>query len=361
MENILVTGGAGFIGSNFIRFLLKEEPEIKVFNIDALTYSSSKENLNNLSAPDRYRFQEGNICNRELIEHVIRTNRIDTVVNFAAETHVDRSIISPGSFITTNIIGTFTLLQAARQVWQKEGLLPMKEVRFHQVSTDEVYGELGQAESAFSESAPYAPSSPYAATKAAGDHIIRAYGRTYGLPINITISSNNYGEYQYPEKLIPFTIIRAMKGEQIPIYGSGEQIRDWIYVIDHCKSILTVLKRGRNGETYNVGGEIQLSNLDLVKKVCSILDTRFSAPGEKPHSSLIEFVEDRPGHDSRYGLDISKIKEELGWIPLEPFDRGLRVTVEWYLNQSDWISLFVDRPAFQEWVSRNYNSRNMET
>ncbi len=355
MHNVLVTGGAGFIGSNFIRYLLRMEPEARIVNLDALTYAGSEENLRDLSDPARHKFVHGDICDRDLVTRVLREHEIDTIVHFAAESHVDRSILGPGPFIQTNVGGTLTLLDAAREFWLEEAPGRSEEPRFHHVSTDEVYGSLKPNDPPFTESTPYAPKSPYAASKAASDHLVRAYRHTYGLPVTISNCSNNYGPYQFPEKLIPLMILNAQRGKSLPIYGDGQQVRDWLYVEDHCEAIHLILRRGRSGETYNIGGGNQPTNLTIVQTLCDMLDELRPAAGS--YQGLIQYVTDRPGHDRRYAMDISKIRGELGWTPRHTLEEGLRLTVEWFLAHPDWISAIQKQDAYQEWIDQNYHSR----
>lgn len=357
MKNVLVTGGAGFIGSNFIRFLQKTEPEVHIYNLDILSYAGSQENLRDLPFPERHTFIKGDICERDLLNHLFHLNKIDTVVHFAAETHVDRSILNPDRFLHTNVIGTFTLLEAARQYWLSEKALPSDDLRFHHISTDEVYGYLKPNDPAWTESTPYAPSSPYSASKAASDHYVRAYGHTYGLPYTITNCSNNYGPYQFPEKLIPLMILNALDGKSLPIYGDGGQIRDWLYVEDHCEAIWMVLRKGRTGQTYNVGGGYQPTNLELVQHLCSSLDELSPHSPFRPHASLIRFVKDRPGHDRRYAIDITKIKTQLGWQPRHTLGTGVQKTIEWYLSNPGWISAIRQQQDYQLWLEQNYDKR----
>ncbi|MDR3574729.1 MAG: dTDP-glucose 4,6-dehydratase [Anaerolineaceae bacterium] len=357
MQNILITGGAGFIGSNFIHYLLSIEPKAYIVNLDALTYAGSLENLKNLPAPDRYEFVRGDICNRLLVDQLLQTYHIDTIVHFAAESHVDRSILAPSQFVQTNIVGTFTLLEASRQFWLHERVLPLDEVRFHHVSTDEVFGSLRSSDPAFSEKTAYAPNSPYSASKASSDHLVRAYYHTYGLPVTITNCSNNYGPRQFPEKMVPLMILNALKGRPLPVYGDGKQVRDWLYVVDHCEAILKVIQNGKLGETYNVGGNNQPSNLDVIALICSILDKRFPKSKDNPHGQLIQFVTDRPGHDRRYAMDIRKIQSELGWQPKESFETGMEKTIDWYLGHTDWVSVILQQPNYREWIDKNYTER----
>lgn len=357
MRNLLVTGGAGFIGSNFIRHLLNSEAVIHLVNLDALTYAGSLDNLTAVADDDRYSFIRGNICDGAMVTDLLRQRKIDTVVHFAAESHVDRSIHNPGQFITTNVVGTQTLLDACRQVWLEEKSLPLAEVRFHHVSTDEVYGSLKPHDPAFNEVTPYAPNSPYAASKAASDHLVRAYHHTYGLPVTVTNCSNNYGPFQFPEKLIPLMILNALAGKPLPVYGDGQQIRDWLYVDDHCEAIKLVLTQGRVGETYNIGGNNQPSNLEIVQQLCSLLDELVPNSSFAPHASLIQFVADRPGHDRRYAIDLTKIQSELGWQPRQSLATGLRNTVEWYLTNQYWIETIQRQNNYQQWLENNYQQR----
>jgi dTDP-glucose 4,6-dehydratase len=357
MKNILVTGGAGFIGSNFVRYLLNVEPDIRIVNLDLLSYAGSQENLMDLPSAGRHTFVRGDICDRPLVDHLFHLYNIDTVVNFAAETHVDRSILYPEHFLRTNVIGTFTLLEAARAYWIAEKALPGADLRFHHISTDEVFGTLKPSEPAWSEDTPYSPSSPYSASKAAADHYVRAYGHTYGLPYSITHCTNNYGPYQFPEKLIPLMILNALDGKPLPIYGDGAQIRDWLFVEDHCEAIWLVLSRGKVGQTYNIAAGSQPTNLEVVTHLCTALDELLPASPSIPHASLMRFVPDRPGHDRRYALDISKIKSELGWAPRETLGSGLQKTIQWYLDNPGWISAIRLQHDYQEWLERNYDKR----
>ena len=357
MKNVLVTGGAGFIGSNFTRFLQLAEPDVHIFNLDILSYAGSQENLRDLPFPERHTFIKGDICEGDLLNHLFHANKIDTVVHFAAETHVDRSILNPDRFLHTNVIGTFSLLEAARQYWLSEKALPSDDLRFHHISTDEVYGYLRPNDPAWTESTPYAPSSPYSASKAASDHFVRAYGHTYGLPYTITNCSNNYGPYQFPEKLIPLMILNALDGKPLPIYGDGGQIRDWLYVEDHCEAIWVVLRGGRTGQTYNIGGGSQPTNLEVVQQICVALDELSPHSPIRPHASLMRFVPDRPGHDRRYAIDITKIKTQLGWQPRHSLGIGIQKTIEWYLSNLRWISAIRQQQDYQLWLEQNYDKR----
>ncbi len=357
MHNVMVTGGAGFIGSNFVRYLLANEPEVRIINLDALTYAGRLQNLDDLPSPERHMFVHGDICDRELVDGLLHQYAVDTVVHFAAETHVDRSILGPASFIQTNINGTFTLLEAARQAWLVDKILPVGQVRFHHISTDEVFGALRPDDPPFNERTPYAPNSPYAASKAASDHLVRAYHTTYGLPVLITNCSNNYGPYQFPEKLIPLMILNGRDGKPLPVYGDGMQVRDWLFVEDHCEAIRLVLTRGRVGETYAIGGNNQPANIEIVNTICEILDELQTAVTHKPHASLIQYVPDRPGHDRRYAMDTTRIQGELGWQPRQSLKSGLCKTVRWYLDHPGWIEAIVQQPDYQGWVNKNYSNR----
>ena len=354
MSSLLVTGGAGFIGANFVRYLLNVDSQVQIINLDSLTYAGKRENLGNLPDESRHTFIEGDICNKELVSAILRKHVVDTVVHFAAETHVDRSILDPAPFVQTNVIGTFTLLEAARQIWAGDG----SGRRFHHVSTDEVFGSLDPGDSAFTESTPYQPRSPYSASKAASDHLVRSYFHTYNMPITITNCSNNYGPYQFPEKLIPLMILNAIQGKPLPIYGDGKQVRDWLYVEDHCEAIWLVIEKGIPGETYNVGGVNQPYNIDLVKEICSILDE--IKPAKESYSSLIMNVPDRLGHDRRYAMDIKKIHDDLGWKPKHDIESGLRETVKWYLDNSDWLRTVMSQDGYQIWLEENYSKRGKE-
>ena len=330
MKRLLVTGGAGFIGSNFVRYWLQRHPDDRLVNLDALTYAGNPDNLAELQDHPSYRFVQGDIGDMALVGGLLRDERIDTLVNFAAESHVDRSILGPDAFIKTNINGTFNLLEAARAAWSGD----LGTRRFLHVSTDEVYGSLAPDAPAFTEQHQYAPNSPYSASKAASDHLVRAYHHTYGLPTLTTNCSNNYGPYQFPEKLIPLILLNALEGKPLPIYGDGMNIRDWLYVEDHCGGIEAVLEGGRLGEVYNIGGNNEWTNIDIVNLVCARLDAL--RPGPKPYRDLITYVRDRPGHDRRYAIDSSKMKTELGWEPAHRFETGIEQTLHWYLQHLDW-------------------------
>lgn len=348
---ILVTGGAGFIGSNFIYYILKKKPKWKIVILDDLTYAGQLENLNNISNCN-YTFIKGNICDQMLVERILVDYGIDTIVHFAAETHVDRSIEIPEPFIETNIVGTYKLLEACRNIWHKGNDWFGK--RFHHISTDEVYGTLENDSPAFTENSPYSPNSPYSASKASSDHLVRAYHKTYNLPITITNSSNNYGPYQFPEKFIPLIIHNAVIGKHIPIYGHGNHIRDWLYVNDHCEAILGVLIGGVNGETYNIGGRNQITNINLVIKICNLIDEYIPQSPNVPHKKLIKFTHDRSGHDFRYEMNFSKIENELGWSPKHTIEEGLKKTIEWYVRNPEWISKITGEKEFIEMICKFY-------
>jgi dTDP-glucose 4,6-dehydratase len=357
MRNILVTGGAGFIGSNFIRLVLDKEPDIQIVNLDLLTYAGSIENLKDMPGQDRHLFVKGDIADQALVNGILNHHKIDTIVHFAAETHVDRSILGPAQFIQTNIIGTFTLLECARKYWLDQKGVSLEEARFHHVSTDEVFGSLSPSDPPFNENTPYDPRSPYSASKASSDHLVRAYYHTYGLPITISNCTNNYGPYQFPEKLIPLMITNAMRGKSLPVYGDGQQVRDWLYVQDHCDAILTILTNGKPGDTYAIGGDNQPPNLTLIKQICGILDELFPESANTPHEKLIQFVADRPGHDRRYDMDISKIRAELGWQPKESLGSGLTRTIKWYASHPEWLHAIQTSDTYQAWMATNYTTR----
>ncbi len=329
-SQVLVTGGAGFIGASFVHHLIGSDPSARVVNLDALTYAGSLANLAGVAGNDRYRFVKGDITDRALVDALLREHRIDTIVHFAAESHVDRSITGPAAFVHTNVVGTFTLLDAARRLWLDEERRDAASCRFHHISTDEVYGSLGPADPQFNEATSYSPNSPYSASKAASDHFVRAYHHTYGLPVTTTNCSNNYGPLQHPEKFIPTVIRACQKGLPIPVYGTGSNIRDWLYVEDHCRGLDAVLRRGEPGCVYNIGGDNEWVNLDIARLICGIFDEL--RPEGAPHARLITFVKDRAGHDFRYAIDAAKIKRELGWAPIETFETGIRKTITWYLH-----------------------------
>lgn len=364
IENcILVTGGAGFIGSNFIQEWMQStasQGTAKIVNLDLLTYAGNPGNLASLADNPSYSLVQGDICDELLVERIFTEHRPRAVVHFAAESHVDRSITGPEAFLRTNIDGTFKLLRAARKYFEGLSGDDRDDFRFLHVSTDEVYGTLTQSDPAFHEQTPYAPNSPYAASKASSDHLVRAWVHTYGLPAIVTNCSNNYGPYQFPEKLIPLMIMLALQGKPLPVYGDGQQVRDWLYVEDHCSALRTVLERGRIGETYNIGGGNQQSNLSVVQTLCALLDELRPASTFAPHAHLIRFVQDRPGHDRRYAIDARKIESELGWRAAEDFETGLRKTVQWYLNNSAWIES-VTTGAYRQWITRNYENRPEHT
>jgi len=352
---IFVTGGAGFIGANFVLDWVAATGE-PVVNIDALTYAGNLESLKSLDGDARHVFAQGDIGDRALIDRLLAEHQPRAIVHFAAESHVDRSIHGPGAFVQTNVNGTFTLLEAARGHWMQLPAGKKQEFRFLHVSTDEVYGSLGPTDAPFTETHPYEPNSPYSASKAASDHLVRAWHHTYGFPVLTTNCSNNYGPYHFPEKLIPLMIVNALAGKPLPVYGDGQQVRDWLYVKDHCAAIRQVLARGKVGETYNVGGWNEKPNLEIVHTVCALLDElRPDTAG--PYSRLITYVTDRPGHDRRYAIDARKLERELGWKPAETFETGIRKTVLWYLDDADWVAR-VQSGAYREWVSRNYADRS---
>jgi dTDP-glucose 4,6-dehydratase len=353
---MLITGGCGFIGSNFVRHTLEHYKEYRLINLDKLTYAGNPGNLTDIENSPRYRFVKGDIGDADLVQKIFAEEKIDTVVHFAAESHVDRSITGPAEFIRTNILGTFTLLEAAREAWLKNGDSAGKEYRFLHVSTDEVYGSLGET-GAFQETTAYDPRSPYSASKASSDHLVSAYFHTYGLPTLITNCSNNYGPYQFPEKLIPLVINNALQGKALPVYGDGKNVRDWLYVIDHCEAILTVLHKGKTGETYNIGGNSEKQNIEIVSTICDILDEKVGLlPGEKARRSRGTYVKDRAGHDRRYAIDATKIRTELGWTPQVNFADGMRKTVEWYLDHQAWIAS-VTTGAYREYYEKMYGGR----
>ncbi|WP_427310862.1 dTDP-glucose 4,6-dehydratase [Cupriavidus sp. H39] len=352
MSHILVTGGAGFIGANFVLAWLSDKSADGVVNVDKLTYAGNRKTLTSVEDDPRHVFSQTDICDREALDKLFATYKPRAVVHFAAESHVDRSIHGPGEFIQTNIVGTFTLLEAARAYWSGLAEPVKSDFRFLHVSTDEVFGSLSETDPQFSETTPYAPNSPYSASKAASDHLVRAYHHTYGLPVLTTNCSNNYGPYHFPEKLIPLVIANALAGKPLPIYGDGKNVRDWLYVRDHCSAIREVLSRGRLGETYNVGGWNEKTNLDVVHTLCDLLD-ELSPKATGSYRDQITFVKDRPGHDRRYAIDARKLERELGWKPAETFETGLRKTVQWYLDNQAWVQ-DVMSGEYRNWVAKQY-------
>ena len=348
---ILVTGGAGFIGSNFVLDWIAAEGT-PVVNLDKLTYAGNPANLASLKGDSRYVFAQGDICDRTLVASLLQKHQPQAIVHFAAESHVDRSIHGPGEFVQTNVVGTFSLLEETRAYWSALDAGTREQFRFLHVSTDEVYGSLGMDDPAFSETTPYAPNSPYAASKAGSDHLVRAYHHTYGLPTVTTNCSNNYGPLQFPEKLIPLMILNALNGKALPVYGDGKNVRDWLHVSDHCSGIRAALAKGKPGETYNIGGNSEKTNLEVVHAVCTILDELH--PSGAPHAKLITYVKDRPGHDQRYAINAEKIRCELGWEPRERFEKGLRRTVEWYLAHHEWVDSVLTG-EYRKWVDKQYS------
>lgn len=364
-QTLLVTGAAGFIGANFVHYWMTKYPEDKIVALDALTYAGNRANLAPVEDSANFRFVHANILEQALIEDVLRDDAVDTIVHFAAESHVDRSILGPDAFLETNIMGTHSLLKAAKKVWLDEGKLP-KGHRFHHVSTDEVYGTLGPNDPAFREDTPYAPNSPYSASKAASDHLVRSYHHTYGLDVTTSNCSNNYGPYHFPEKLIPLVITNILFNKPLPIYGDGQQIRDWLYVEDHARGIELVIRKGVVGETYNIGGINEWANIDIVKLICQLMDEQFAqtpalverfpeaqAAIKQDSASLITFVKDRPGHDRRYAIDPAKANDVLGYEPNESFETGIRKTIQWYLDNQPWWGAVMDG-SYKEWVSKQY-------
>ena len=352
-DTILVTGGAGFIGSNFLLHWLATE-RTPVINLDKLTYAGNLRNLESISTDRRYTFVHGDIGDRKLVRQILRDHRPRAIVHFAAERHVDRSIRGPDDFIKTNVNGTFSLLEEARTYWMELPEIERRGFRFQHVSTDEVYGSLGPDDAPFHEKTRYEPNSPYSASKAASDHLVRAYHHTYKLPVLTTNCSNNYGPFQFPEKLIPLMILNAHHGTQLPVYGDGKNVRDWVYVGDHCEAVRAVLAGGRVGETYNIGGNNQKPNVDVVETICSLMDELSPNDPVVPHRQLITFVQDRPGHDRRYAIDTTKIEQELGWKPRETFETGLRKTVRWYLDHMEWVTE-VTSGAYRQWIATQYS------
>ena len=353
-KKILVTGGSGFIGSNFIRTSLREKKEWEIVNLDALTYAGNPMNLSGLpkELEQRYSFIQGNICDEALVKKLFNENDFHGVLHFAAESHVDRSILGPKTFIDTNVNGTFNLLNTSLEYWKSRD---KKQFRFLHVSTDEVYGSLGP-EGYFTETTPYDPSSPYSASKAASDHIAKSYQRTYGLPVVVTNCSNNYGPYQFPEKLIPLILMNIIEEKSLPVYGDGMNVRDWLYVEDHCDAILKVFDQGRPGETYNIGGGAEYTNIGIVNLLCDLLDKRLDRNKEASSKRLIQFVDDRPGHDRRYAIDASKIRNELGWKPAYSFESAIEKTIDWYLSNKGWVES-VRSGAYRDWLKTNYDKR----
>lgn len=355
MKSYLTTGGSGFIGTNFIRHALAARPDWRIVNLDALTYAGNPGNLEDLATDqaERYRFVQGDIRDASLLERLFSEENFEGVIHFAAESHVDRSILGPEAFVQTNVEGTFRLLDAGLKSWQTRDR--PAGFRFLHISTDEVYGSLGR-EGYFTEQTPYDPSSPYSASKAASDHFVRAYFRTYGFPTLITNCSNNYGPYQFPEKLIPLIILNIMEEKPLPVYGDGKNIRDWLYVVDHCKALVEVLEKGKPGETYNIGGGAERENIEIVHLLCDLLDSRLGRGGKESSGQLIRFVPDRPGHDRRYAIDAAKIQRELGWAPEHRFEAALEATVEWYLEHMDWVKS-VRSGEYRKWIKMNYQDR----
>ncbi len=350
-RKLIVTGGAGFIGSNFVHHWCSKYPEDRIIVLDALTYAGNRNNLADLEAKKNLSFIQGNICDRTLVDKILEEEKIDTIAHFAAESHVDRSILAPDAFIQTNVVGSFTLLESFRQHWNRQN--QPSDYRFLHVSTDEVYGSLSATDAAFSETTPYAPNSPYSASKAGSDHLARAYYHTYKLPTIITNCSNNYGPYHYPEKLIPLMCINILLGKALPVYGDGQNIRDWLYVGDHCSALDVVINKGIPGETYNIGGNNEVKNIDLVRQICDLMDELAPNLPVTPAQELITFVKDRPGHDRRYAIDATKIKTELGWTPAQTLEGGLRQTIEWYLNNQDWWQPLLSQ-EYQDYYRKVY-------
>ncbi|WXL27348.1 dTDP-glucose 4,6-dehydratase [Ectopseudomonas mendocina] len=353
---ILVTGGAGFIGSAVIRHIIDHTSDY-VINVDKLTYAGNLESLLSVEHSPRYSFEKVDICDRAEIDRIMQEYQPDAIMHLAAESHVDRSISGPSEFIQTNIIGTYTLLEASRNYWSCLSDERKSAFRFHHVSTDEVYGDLEGPEDLFTETTPYQPSSPYSASKASSDHLVRAWARTYGLPVLVTNCSNNYGPYHFPEKLIPLMILNAVEGKPLPVYGKGDQIRDWLYVEDHARALYKVVTEGVVGETYNIGGHNEKQNIEVVHTLCKLLDELLPDSPYRPHAQLITHVQDRPGHDLRYAIDASKIQRELGWTPDETFESGIRKTVAWYLSNAEWVA-HVKSGSYQNWMEQNYSQRD---
>jgi dTDP-glucose 4,6-dehydratase len=355
---VLVTGGAGFIGSAVVRHII-EDTDDSVIVVDKLTYAGNLESLNSVHQSDRFAFEQNDICDQRRMREIFARHEPSAVMHLAAESHVDRSIHGPAAFIQTNIVGTYTLLDVSKDYWTQLSNKDKREFRFHHISTDEVFGDLNEPDGLFTEDTPYAPSSPYSASKAASDHLVRAWMRTYGLPVVISNCSNNYGPYQYPEKLIPLMISNALAGKILPIYGSGEQVRDWLYVDDHAHALLTIVRGGQIGETYNIGGHNERKNIEVVHEICELLEEKVPEKSGRidRYHDLVTFVEDRPGHDARYAIDASKIQRELAWVPAESFDSGIRKTVQWYLDNQTWVS-HVSDAEYRDWISRQYGAAN---
>lgn len=354
-RTLLVTGGCGFIGANFIKLILATKPDWRVVNLDKLTYAGNLQNLEGIEESDNYTFVKTDICDGPTIEELFIKEQIDTVVHFAAESHVDRSITGPADFIQTNIVGTFTLLEAARKTWLTESWKGEAPTFLH-VSTDEVYGSLGET-GFFTETTPFDPRSPYSASKASSDHLVNAYFHTYGLPVLITNCSNNYGPYQFPEKLIPLVFHNSMNAKELPVYGDGKNIRDWLYVKDHCEAIVEVLEKGVYGNCYNIGGNNEKQNIEVVTLICDLLDEKLGLPESgKPRKSLITFVKDRLGHDQRYAIDATTIKEQIGWEPKVTFEEGISMTIDWYLDNQEWVNSVIDG-SYQKYYQQMYDNR----